>query len=141
MGNRIYGCDDCLAVCPWNKFAQLSREMRFAARAETANPQLGALLDMDDAQFRARFAGTPVKRTGRDRFVRNVLVAAGNSSDASLAPRVRRLLNDSSPLVRGMAVWAFARLTTKAELRTEFALRSDGERDEDVRNEWMMELN
>jgi epoxyqueuosine reductase len=115
--------------------------MRFAARAETANPQLGALLDMDDAQFRARFAGTPVKRTGRDRFVRNVLVAAGNSSDASLAPRVRRLLNDSSPLVRGMAVWAFARLTTKAELRTEFALRFDGERDEDVRNEWMMELN
>ncbi len=141
MGNRIYGCDDCLAVCPWNKFAQLSREMRFAARAETANPQLGALLDMDDAQFRARFAGTPVKRTGRDRFVRNVLVAAGNSSDASLAPRVRRLLNDSSPLVRGMAVWAFARLTTEAELRTEFALRFDGERDEDVRNEWMMELN
>jgi epoxyqueuosine reductase len=140
MGNRIYGCDDCLAVCPWNKFAEASREMRFAARAQTANPALDALLGLDDAAFRARFAGTPVKRTGRDRFVRNVLVAAGNSDDPSLIESVRRLLNDASPLVRGMAVWALARLTTKSELRAEFKRSFEGERDESVRSEWMMEL-
>jgi epoxyqueuosine reductase len=140
MGNRIYGCDDCLAVCPWNKFAEASREMRFAARAQTANPALGELLGLDDAAFRARFAGTPVKRTGRDRFVRNVLVAAGNSDDPSLIESVRRLLNDASPLVRGMAVWALARLTTKSELRAEFKRSFEGERDESVRSEWMMEL-
>ena len=140
MGNRIYGCDDCLAVCPWNKFAETSREMRFAARPETDNPPLGELLGLDDAAFRARFAGTPVKRTGRDRFVRNVLVAAGNSDDPRLIESVRRLLDDASPLVRGMAVWALARLTTESELRAEFKRTFEGERDESVRSEWMMEL-
>ena len=84
MGNRVFGCDDCLAVCPWNKFAEAAREARFAARAETDNPPLAELLALDDRAFRARFAGTPVKRTGRDRFLRNVLIAAGNSGDASL---------------------------------------------------------
>ncbi len=139
IGNRIYGCDDCLAVCPWNKFAQSSREMRFVARPETANPPLGELLDLDDATFRARFAGTPVKRTGRDRFVRNVLVAAGNSNDLTLAARVRNLLDDASPLVRGMAVWALARLTTGTDLRVELERRFDNEHDEGVRAEWLME--
>jgi epoxyqueuosine reductase len=140
MGNRIYGCDDCLAVCPWNKFAETSREMRFAACAETNNPPLAELLGLDDAAFRTRFAGTPVKRTGRARFVRNVLVAAGNSDDLSLVEGVRRLLDDASPLVRGMAVWALARLTTESELRAEFKRTFEGERDESVRSEWMMEL-
>jgi epoxyqueuosine reductase len=140
MGNRIYGCDDCLAVCPWNKFAETSREMRFSARTETDNPPLAELLGLDDAAFRARFSGTPVKRTGRDRFVRNVLVAAGNSDDRRLIESVRRLLDDASPLVRGMAVWALARLTTESELRAEFKRTFERERDESVRSEWMMEL-
>ncbi len=111
MGNRVFGCDDCLAVCPWNKFAGAAREARFHARIETDNPPLAELLALNDAAFRARFAGTPVKRTGRDRFVRNVLIAAGNSGDAGLLPKVEALLADASPLVRAMAVWAMRRLT------------------------------
>lgn len=139
MGNRVFGCDDCLAVCPWNKFAQAARETRLAARADTDNPPLHELLDLDDAAFRARFAGTPVKRTGRDRFVRNVLVAAGNSKDRTLAPRVRALLDDASPLVRGMAVWAWARLAQKTEFEYERDGRLGGEPDLSVRSEWLME--
>ncbi|WP_244500738.1 tRNA epoxyqueuosine(34) reductase QueG [Methyloceanibacter marginalis] len=110
MGNRIYGCDDCLAVCPWNKFAQSSHETKLAVRGEADNPPLAELLTLDDASFRARFRGTPIKRTGRDRFVRNVLIAAGNSRDVSLVPYVEALLSDDSPLVRAMAVWALSRL-------------------------------
>ncbi len=108
MKNRVFGCDDCLAVCPWNKFAAASREMKFAATDATANPPLVELLQLDDATFRTRYAGTPVKRTGRDRVVRNALIAAGNSGDASLIPLVMPLLSDASPLVRAMAVWASA---------------------------------
>jgi epoxyqueuosine reductase len=111
MGNRVFGCDDCLAVCPWNKFAAAAREARFHARAETDNPPLVELLQLDDAAFRTRFAGTPVKRTGRDRFLRNVLIAAGNSGDTGLLPHVEALLTDHSPLVRAMAVWAMRQLT------------------------------
>jgi epoxyqueuosine reductase len=107
MGNRVFGCDDCLAVCPWNKFAAAARATTLAS---ARSPPLAELLALDDAQFRARFAGTPVKRTGRDRVVRNALVAAGNSGDASLLPAVERLLGDGSPLVRAMAVWALQRL-------------------------------
>jgi epoxyqueuosine reductase len=110
MGNRIFGCDDCLAVCPWNKFAETAREMKLKARAESDNPQLAELLDLDDAAFRARFRGTAIKRTGRDRFLRNVLIAAGNSGDQALLPRVEARLDDHSPLVRAMAVWALSRL-------------------------------
>ena len=136
MGNRVFGCDDCLAVCPWNKFAEASREMRFSAREETDNPPLAALLDLDDVAFRSRFAGTPVKRTGRDRFVRNVLIAAGNSKDVALVPQVRRLLHDASPLVRAMAVWALRRLAAPA-----FEKAKDdnltGENDPGVRAEWL----
>ncbi len=110
IGNRVFGCDDCLAVCPWNKFAAAARETRLQALAATNAPPLGELLALDDAAFRKRFAGTPVKRTGRDRVVRNALIAAGNSQDKSLTPVVERLLTDDSPLVRAMAVWALQQL-------------------------------
>jgi epoxyqueuosine reductase len=110
MGNRIYGCDDCLAVCPWNKFAQAGREAKLAAREAARGPKLEALAQLDDAAFRATFAKTAVKRTGRDRFLRNVLIAIGNSGDPALAASAERLLTDASPLVRGAAVWALARL-------------------------------
>ena len=136
MGNRVFGCDDCLAVCPWNKFAATAREARFHARAETDNPPLDELLQLDDAAFRIRFAGTPVKRTGRDRFLRNVLIAAGNSGDVGLLPRIEALLADKSPLVRAMAVWAMRQLTGDGigeGLRHRHLAR---EGDSDVRAEW-----
>jgi epoxyqueuosine reductase len=110
MGNRIYGCDDCLAVCPWNKFAQAGREMKFSARDVLNAPLLADLARLDDAAFRTLFRKSPVKRIGRDRFVRNVLIAIGNSDDASLADEAVRLLDDASPLVRGAAVWALDRI-------------------------------
>src|SRR5206468_447963 len=103
---RIYGCDDCLAVCPWNKFAQVGHEARLAARDTLRAPSLRELAQLDDAAFRALFAKSPVKRTGRDRFIRNVLIAIGNSGNAALAGEAERLLDDGSPLVRGAAVWA-----------------------------------
>lgn len=136
MGNRVFGCDDCLAVCPWNKFAASAREARFSARMETSNPPLAELLRLDDATFRARFAGTPVKRTGRDRFLRNVLIAAGNSRDMSLLPHIESLLADASPLVRAMAVWAMRELTGDAvgdTVRHRYLAR---EADDHVRAEW-----
>lgn len=139
IGNRIFGCDDCLAVCPWNKFAAASREARFQVSAETGNPPLSELLKLDEHQFRQRFAGTPVKRTGRDRFVRNVLVAAGNSGDAALLPLVRALLDDSSALVRGMAVWALLRLATQDEFERERKRRAAVETDDGVVAEWLNE--
>ena len=137
MGNRVFGCDYCLAVCPWNKFAQVSREMRFAAREETDNPPLHELLALDDAAFRARFGGTPVKRTGRDRFVRNALIAAGNSGDGSLIPQIEALLADASPLVRAMAVWALGRLENSHAFSRLRNSRIGGESDADVRREWL----
>ena len=136
IGNRIFGCDDCLAICPWNKFAKLSSEARLAARAETDNPPLAELLAMDDAAFRARFAGTPVKRTGRDRFLRNVLIAAGNSGDAALLPKIESLLRDASPLVRAMAIWASAQLMDEARFAAQRAAHESNERDAQVRGEW-----
>jgi len=110
MGNRIYGCDDCLAVCPWNKFAQRGRETKLAARAALRAPRLADLVRLDDAAFRALFAKSAVKRIGRARFVRNVLIAIGNSGEAALGGEAERLLDDASPLVRGAAVWALGRL-------------------------------
>ena len=110
MGNRIYGCDDCLAVCPWNKFAQAGREAKLAARDTLRAAPLTDLARLDDAAFRALFAKSPVKRTGRDRFVRNVLIAIGNSGDIALASEAERLLDDPSPVVRGAAVWGLGRL-------------------------------
>jgi epoxyqueuosine reductase len=136
MGNRIYGCDDCLAVCPWNKFAAAAREAKLAAREDLKAPCLADLLVLDDAGFRALFAGSPVKRTGRDRFIRNVLIAAGNSGDASLAPKAEALLGDHSPLVRAMAVWALSRLLSTSAFEHLRSLHMNREADEDVRREW-----
>ncbi len=136
IGNRVFGCDDCLAVCPWNKFAATAREIRFHARAETDNPSLAEILALDDAAFRARFAGTPVKRTGRNRVVRNALIAAGNARDPALTEPVRRLLGDASPLVRAMAVWAYARLADTHAFRLAAAVHGVLETDEAVAAEW-----
>jgi len=139
IGNRVFGCDDCLAVCPWNKFAESAREMRFAARAETAAPPLAELLTLDDDAFRKRFAGTPIKRTGRNRFVRNVLIAAGNSGDPDLAPRIKELLDDPSPLVRAMAIWALRQLDDGEQVDAVRARHLAHEPDPAVRSEWLIE--
>jgi epoxyqueuosine reductase len=136
IGNRIFGCDDCLAVCPWNKFAQAGREVRLRQRKDLEAPPLAELARLDDAAFRVRFAGTPIKRTGRDRFVRNVLIAIGNSGDRGLAEEAVRLLDDPAPLVRGMAVWAAARLLPQGGIAALAARRRAFETDRDVREEW-----
>ena len=141
IGNRIFGCDDCLAVCPWNKFAQAGREARLTQRPELAAPPLAELARLDDAAFRIRFAGTPIKRTGRDRFIRNVLIAIGNSGRRELAGEAVRLLDDASPLVRAMAVWAAARLLPRAALEALAAARSDADPGLDVRGEWRAALS
>jgi epoxyqueuosine reductase len=136
IGNRIYGCDDCLAVCPWNKFAQAGHEAKLAARDELRAPSLAELARLDDAAFRARFTKSPVKRIGRERFLRNVLIAIGNSNDRALAAETERLANDDSPLVRGAAVWALSQLLEREEFEARAARASSIERDETVRAEW-----
>lgn len=136
IGNRIFGCDDCLAVCPWNKFAGEAHEARLHLKAELDNPPLAELLPLDDADFRARFRGTPVKRTGRDRLIRNCLIAAGNARDPALLPHVAVLLNDASPLVRAMAVWAFRRLAAPDAIAAARTRYEATEPDPDVRREW-----
>jgi epoxyqueuosine reductase len=136
IGNRIYGCDDCLAVCPWNKFAQQGRETQLAARAELRAPSLAELARLDDASFRALFSKSPVKRIGRDRFTRNVLIAIGNSGDAALADEARRLTADASPLVRGAAAWALSRLLPEDAFGALATTHLGHEQDDDVRAEW-----
>ncbi|GAB1580731.1 tRNA epoxyqueuosine(34) reductase QueG [Phyllobacterium phragmitis] len=136
LGNRIYGCDDCLSVCPWNKFAEEAHEAKLRAREDLKAPRLEALLALDDAAFRALFSGSPVKRIGRDRFLRNALIAAGNSGDRTLLPQVEKLLGDPSPLVRGAAVWALGQL---AEPQIFIKLRkrlAASEMDDTVLDEW-----
>ncbi|TAY19542.1 tRNA epoxyqueuosine(34) reductase QueG [Rhizobium leguminosarum] len=137
IGNRIYGCDDCLAACPWNKFASSASEMKLQAREDLKEPSIAFLLTLDDAAFRAFFSGSPVKRIGRDRFVRNVLIAAGNSGEMALIGRCRALSVDPSPVVRGMAVWALSRLMEAGEFAA-FAAQRANERDDDVLNEWRL---
>ena len=134
IGNRIYGCDDCLAVCPWNKFASEGREAKLAARESLRAPRLADLSRLDDAQFRAFFSKTAIKRTGRDRFVRNVLIAIGNSGEANLAVEAERLLKDASPLVRGAAVWALSQLLPRTRLVT--LAQQYPDHDPSVREEW-----
>jgi len=136
IGNRIYGCDDCLAVCPWNKFATPTATSDFRGRDALAAPALAELAGLNDAGFRAFFSGSPIKRVGRDRFVRNVLIAIGNSGNAALAGLARRLLDDASPLVRAMAVWALSRLLTGEEFAALARSQAGLEADEDVRAEW-----
>jgi epoxyqueuosine reductase len=136
IGNRIYGCDDCLAVCPWNKFAQQGREAKLIARRENRAPPLRELMQLDDAAFRKRFAKSPIKRTGRNRFLRNVLIAIGNSGSASLAPDAKQLLDDPSPLVRGAAVWALSRLLARNEFSELARARAPVEDDPNVAEEW-----
>lgn len=143
MGNRIYGCDDCLAVCPWNKYARSASELKLTAREDLAAPPLADLLALDDAGFSAFFSGSPIKRIGRDRFLRNALIAAGNSGDQGLVPACETRLEDPSPLVRGAAVWALSRLTAPARMRelAQAATASGwSETDPEVRAEWALAL-
>jgi epoxyqueuosine reductase len=136
IGNRIYGCDDCLAVCPWNKFARAASETKLQARDDLRAPALADLGGLDDAAFRARFAGSPIKRIGRDRFVRNVLIAIGNSGDPALAEIARARLADPSPLVRAMAVWALGRLLEPEALAHLAEKHAPVEPDDAVATEW-----
>src|SRR5580704_18209 len=136
IGNRIYGCDDCLAVCPWNKFASEGREAKLAARADLNAPPLAELACLDDASFRSLFAGGPIKRIGRARFVRNVMIAIGNSNDRALAKVAVDRLDDDSSLVRGAAIWALARLTSRKEFSSFASIRLRWEIDGAVIEEW-----
>jgi epoxyqueuosine reductase len=136
IGNRIFGCDDCLAVCPWNKYAKQATELRLQPRPELTAPSLAELSRLDDVHFRTLFSGSNIKRTGRDRFIRNVLIAIGNSNCPDLADDARDLLDDPSPLVRAMAVWALSELLDENAFQL---LRNDHyphERDSAVCAEW-----
>ena len=138
LGNRIYGCDDCLAVCPWNKFAQAAHAAAYFARVELQRPRLDHLARLSEAAFREVFAGSPIKRIGRDRFIRNVLIAIGNSNDSALADTAESLLTDPSPLVRGVAIWALGRLAPKT--LAQYASIARREADETVIEEWRAEM-
>ncbi|SCZ42429.1 epoxyqueuosine reductase [Afifella marina DSM 2698] len=135
LGNRIYGCDDCLAACPWNKFAETASEAKLKARADLQAPSLKDLVCLDDAAFRQHFSGSPIKRIGRAKFVSNVLIAIGNSGDPGLASQARARLDDDSPLVRGAAIWALARLAPETAERARAELLPQ-EEDAAVRGEW-----
>jgi epoxyqueuosine reductase len=136
IGNRIYGCDDCLAVCPWNKFAREAREAKLVARNDLAEPPLAELVALDDSGFRRLFAGGPIKRLGHARFLRNVLIAIGNSGDAALAPAAQARLDHASPLARAAAVWALRRLLDKSAFDALARRRRPAETDEAVSAEW-----
>lgn len=136
IGNRVFGCDDCLAVCPWNKFAQTSVDQKLSVKDDIDDPQLADLLALDDASFRTRFANTPVKRTGRTKIIRNALIAAGNSADPAFKEDATRLLADPEPVVRGAAVWALRALTSASEFATLKATHLDTETDASVVVEW-----
>jgi epoxyqueuosine reductase len=137
MGNRIYGCDDCLAVCPWNKFASTASEARLQARDELKSPALAALAALDDAQFRALFRKSPIKRIGRDRFLRNVMIAIGNSGDFALAECAKAALDDGSALVRGAAIWALSELLPQDRFEELARSRSGSEPEPAARHEWL----
>ena len=141
IGNRIYGCDDCLAACPWNKFARVGAEAKLAGRDDLAAPPLAELAALDDAAFRARFAGGPIKRIGRVRFLRNVMIAIGNSGDRSLIAAARKGIEADSPLVRAMAVWALGRLAAAAEVNAAALRFAPEERDAAVLKEWKTALS
>lgn len=137
IGNRIYGCDDCLAVCPWNKFASISNEAQLRAREELSAPALEDLAALEDAEFRLKFSGSPIKRIGRDRFLRNVLIAIGNSGSPRLADAATRRLHDPSAVVRGAAVWAAGKLLAKDGFEALKRENAGSEADPGVLAEWM----
>ncbi len=136
IGNRVYGCDDCLAICPWNKYARRARDMELWPRAALDLPRLVELAALDDSGFRRLFAGTAIKRIGRDRFVRNVAIALGNSGAGAAVPALRRLLDDAAPLVRGMAVWGLRQILDRAAFTTLKAAREHDDGDPMVAAEW-----
>lgn len=136
MGNRIYGCDDCLAVCPWNKFAEETREIKLRAREDLISPKLDELAELDDENFRALFSGSPIKRIGRDRFIRNVLIAIGNSGDGTLIEPCKKLLEDGAPVVRGAAIWALSQLLGTDAFEALARKHRTMENDPDVISEW-----
>jgi epoxyqueuosine reductase len=138
MGNRVFGCDDCLAVCPWNRFAKQSAALRPFVRNDLSAPALKELSTLDDERFRKHFSGTPIKRTGRDRFLRNVLIAMGNSGDDAMVSAIAPHLNDASALVRGAAIWALAQLVSEAEFENLRAHHLPHEVDETAREEWRL---
>jgi epoxyqueuosine reductase len=140
MGNRVFGCDDCLAVCPWNKFAHEGQEAKLQTREAMTQASLAEMVMLDDAAFRTFFAGTPVKRTGRARFIRNVLIAIGNSGATHFAPLIEPLLCDPEPLVRGACVWALARLISPESFLQIANLYCPQELHDDVCQEWNIEL-
>jgi epoxyqueuosine reductase len=136
MGNRIYGCDDCLAVCPWNKYAQAAGEAKLQARDDLMATRLADLARLDDADFRKLFSGSPIKRIGRSRFIRNVLIAIGNSAEPDLIGEIRPHLGDADPLVRGAAVWALSRVAGSGAFEREAQAHAGGENDASVAEEW-----
>ncbi|CTQ45292.1 tRNA epoxyqueuosine(34) reductase QueG [Roseibium aggregatum] len=138
IGNRIYGCDDCLAACPWNKFAEAAREAKLIAREEMITPKLADLLSLDDTAFRQLFSGSPVKRIGRGKFLRNVLIAAGNSGETELLGKIEALLDDADALVRGTAVWALGQLSAQEDFQARKTAALRVETDETVRSEWLL---
>ena len=137
IGNRIFGCDDCLAVCPWNRFAQMSSALRPYLRSDLKDLSLVTLSRLDDAAFRTLFAGTPIKRTGRDRFLRNVLIAMGNSGQPEMSPEIERCLDDPSALVRGAAIWALAQLVSPEHFKAKREAHLPRETDHQTRAEWL----
>lgn len=140
IGNRIYGCDDCLAACPWNKFAQTTREAKLAARHDLLAPPLRQFLAMNEAEFRNFFSGSPIKRIGHARFLRNVLLAAGNSGNKGLIPAVQAHLTAESKLVRGMSIWSLGRLMPKRAFLQLRAARQSAESDAETAQEWAQAL-
>ena len=137
IGNRIYGCDDCLAVCPWNKYAKKTNDVDFSPRTELIEPTLRSFLLLGDLEFRKIFSGSSIKRIGRDRFIRNVLIAVGNSNNQNLVKDIMPLLQDNSELVRAMAVWALSEVLTKDNFEAQKKLHYNSENNIEVRNEWL----
>lgn len=136
MGNRIFGCDDCLAVCPWNRFAQKASEQKLMARTDLTMPSLFDLLNLDEASFRKTFSASPVKRTGYRRFIRNVLIASGNSGDSSLIPVIKPYLDDTDIIILASAIWAISQLMPAAEFRALAAIYENNLSHQDVLDEW-----
>ncbi|MBL4802934.1 MAG: tRNA epoxyqueuosine(34) reductase QueG [Emcibacter sp.] len=136
IGNRIYGCDDCLAVCPWNKYAKKLDEPAYLPRVELAFPALADLVELDDSTFRQVFSGSPIKRIGRDYFIRNVLIAIGNSGNPALLSKVTDKLDDPSPFIQAMAVWAAGQLCDESDWHRLRDIHLTDDLDEDVRREW-----